>query len=99
MSKVKLLSNLQSEQGVIAEGSVVDLPDEQAEHLVKLGAAVSTDEPVGEAKAKEEVEPATDPLVSTLQDGDTPESPKAPDTPAPSTTDTPVSSSPDLHLS
>lgn len=102
MSKVKLLSNLQTENGVVAEGSVIDLPDADAEHLCALGAAEATDAavtPAAQPAPKEEVEPAADPLASTQADGESTQTEASPVTqPAPSQV-APPSSSTDLHLS
>jgi hypothetical protein len=98
MAKVKLLSNIKVEDREIEEGSVVDLPDEQVAQLVKVGAAEPSEEAVTPAKAKEEVEPATDPLVSTQPAGDLPASQEAPVTPPTSTPEQPASSSTNLHL-
>lgn len=99
MTKVKLLSNLQLDTGVAKEGAVVDLPSEQADKLIELGAAEPTDEKVGDAPAPE-VEPAADPLVTTQAAGEqTPnETPENPVSAEQSTPQPPASSTPNLHL-
>lgn len=100
MSKVKLLSNLQTENGVIAEGEVIDLPDAQAEHLISLGAAESSDGTTT-AEAPQEVETPADPLVpqtaGPLEVVTPTEQPAAPAA-EPSTPEAPASSSTGLHL-
>lgn len=100
--KVKLLSNLQTENGNVAEGEVVDLPDDQAQHLIELGAAESNDGSVTTdvtAPKVPEVETAADPLVEQTAGPSEETQPEveqpAPETPTP---DTPASSSTNLHL-
>lgn len=105
--KVKLLSNLQTENGNVAEGEVIDLPDDQAQHLIELGAAESNDGSVTtdvNATKAPEVETAADPLAEqTAGPSETPEEVPTPEVeeqpaPEPSTPEAPASSSTNLHL-
>lgn len=102
MAKVKLLSNLQTGDTLLHEGSVVALADDQSSKLLELGAAELTDEPEKVVKPDTPVAPSqpseatneTAPLASP-QDG--PQSPATP-TSQPTESDTQASSSPNLHL-